>query len=100
MTVVQLLLTSLLDVMEIPVLENTHLENTHASAFSRLVSPELFVSVTLFEKCRGHGEGRVAAAPGAPAQKEICASAKTTGTGGYTPAFPARWFTAYTRSPR
>ena len=24
--------------------------------------------------------------------KEICASAKTTGTGGISPAFPARWF--------
>ena len=34
----------------------------------------------------------MAAAPGAPAQKMDCASAKTTGTGGNTPAFPAQWF--------
>jgi transposase, IS30 family len=42
------------------------------------VMPSNFVP----RKCRGCREGRVAAAPRALAQKGICASAKTTGTGG------------------
>src|SRR6185312_10275436 len=34
-------------------------------------------------------------APGALAPKKLREGRVTTGTGGYTPAFPARWFTAY-----
>jgi len=37
----------------------------------------------------------VAAAPGAPAQRNLRERALTTGTGGISPAFPAQWFTAY-----
>ncbi len=44
---------------------------------------------------RGRREGRVAACTRGPRAKELRESAKTTGTGGITPAFPARWFTAY-----
>src|SRR5579871_4569715 len=51
-------------------------------------------------RTRGSREGRVAAAPGALAPENVRKGRVTTGTGGDTPAFPARWFTAYTRSPR
>ena len=33
--------------------------------------------------------------PGPSRQKELREGRVTTGTGGYTPAFPAQWFTAY-----
>jgi hypothetical protein len=46
-------------------------------------------------KNRGRREDRVPAAPTAHAQKNCARRALTTGTGGYTPAFPAQWFTAY-----
>ena len=59
-----------------------------------LSTPESCVTITLFRD-RGRREGRVAAAPGAAAQKNLRERAKTTGTGGISPAFPARWFTAY-----
>src|SRR5581483_1342683 len=48
---------------------------------------------------RGRREDRVAAAPGALAQKKL-RKRESTGTAVITPAFPARWFTAYRRSPR
>jgi hypothetical protein len=40
------------------------------------------------QKCRGRREGRVLAAPADPRAKRLRESAKTTGTGGITPAFP------------
>jgi hypothetical protein len=60
----------------------------HAFPFSRRNPPELCSSPPS-GKARGCREGRVAAAPGALAQKK-CASAKTTGTAVITPAFPAQ----------
>ena len=42
----------------------------HESMFSRRVSPELCISITLL-KNRGRREDRVAAAPGAAAQKNL-----------------------------
>ena len=59
--------------------------------FSRRVSPELCISITL-SKNRGRREDRVAAAPGAPAPGKLREGHVTTGTGGDTPAFPAQWF--------
>ena len=41
---------------------------------------------------RGRREDRVAACTRGPRAKNCAKSALTTGTGGYTPAFPARWF--------
>ena len=53
----------------------------HRSIFSRRNPPELCLHITL-AKSRGRREGRVAAAPGAPAQNEVARGAWTTGTGG------------------
>ena len=43
----------------------------------------------------GRREDRVAACTRGPRAEKIARGALTTGTGGNTPAFPARWFTAY-----
>jgi hypothetical protein len=59
-------------------------------------APEL--SCRLPSKSRGRGECRVKASPMARQRQEKLA-AVTTGSADH-PAFPARWFTAYTRSPR
>jgi hypothetical protein len=44
------------------------------------------------QKVRGRREGRVAAAPGAPAQRVIARARKPQVQAVITPAFPARWF--------
>ena len=49
-------------------------------------------------KARGRREGWVAAAPGAPAQKEF-ARARKSQVQAVTTGLPAQWFTAYRRSP-
>src|ERR1700739_3070013 len=57
-------------------------------------APELcfIVDPPRIQRAQGRPGGRLH--PG-PRAKRICASAKTTGTGGDHTAFPARWFTAY-----
>ncbi len=52
-------------------------------------------------KSRGRRECRMLAAPAGPCVQRKCTlrTQATTGQPGQ-PAFPARWFTAYTRSPR
>jgi len=52
--------------------------------------PSFAWSIALLET-GGRREGRVAAAPGALAQKKM-RKRESTGTGGYTPALPAQWF--------
>ena len=64
------------------------------SAFSPRILRPSCASASPSEN-RGRREGRVAAAPGALAPKKLREGRVTTGTGGDTPAFPARWFTAY-----
>jgi hypothetical protein len=63
----------------------------HDVAFSRRDLRPSFAS-TPPSKIRGRREGRVAAAPGAPAQREIARARKPQAQPVITPAFPARWF--------
>ena len=52
-----------------------------ANAFSRRLSPELCIAVTLLKRTEGAGKAGWPLHPGPP-RKRICASALTTGTGG------------------
>ena len=63
------------------------------------IHPSFALTLSL-RKIGGRREGRVAAAPGAPAQKIFARARKPQVQAVITPAFPARWFTAYTSSPR
>jgi hypothetical protein len=64
------------------------------ASFPRHVSPGFCILLALIEKPRAQGRPGGRCTRGSRAKID-CASAKTTGTGGDTPAFPARWFTAY-----
>jgi len=63
----------------------------HEFAFSRRVSPELRIILDPLERQRAQGRPGGRCTRGSRARMS-CASAMTTGTGGDTPAFPARWF--------
>jgi len=66
----------------------------YTPAFSRRISPELCImpSPPEIQRAQGRPGGRCTRGPRA---RKIARGALTSGTGGYTPAFPAQWFTAY-----
>jgi hypothetical protein len=69
----------------------------HPLSFSRRVSPELCIFLHP-PKTRAQGRPGDRCTRGLAPEK-LREGRVTTGTGGDTPAFPARWFTAYTCSP-
>ena len=63
----------------------------HELSFSRCIGTRA-LRCSSPSKVRGCREGRVAAAPGAPAQTKIARARKPQVQAVITPAFPARWF--------
>jgi hypothetical protein len=62
------------------------LTGLHARSIPRRLSPEFCIDMTL-SRSRGRGEDRVAAAPGALAQKKL-RKRESTGTDGYHTGLP------------
>jgi hypothetical protein len=65
-------------------------EEKREFSFSRHIVPEFCIDFRP-PKDRGRREGRVAACTRGPRAGIVARGALTTGTGGSTPAFPARW---------
>jgi len=73
-------------------------ESTHVSILAAQSARALHRLALI--KNRGRREGRLAAAPGAAAQRNLRERAMTTGTGGDNRPSLRDGFTAYTNSPR
>ena len=74
------------------VSKDGHEDAPTTSSHSRGAVRPSFASFVTLRKCRGRREGRVAAAPGAPAQRKFARAQEPQVQAVITPAFPARWF--------